>query len=101
MFITNALVVMRTWADAQQLNDTNEDWDSTDEKRTTKPTTGEIMRTAAHSFFVALADYLKSAVAVDQQDRLSEELEFHTWRRIVTNNWTMTENVCSKSPIFE
>jgi hypothetical protein len=76
MFLTNVLVVMRTWADSQQI-DQNDDWDA-EETISTNST---------------IADYLQSAATSGQSDRMSADVEFDMWKRIVTNKWTMNEKV--------
>jgi hypothetical protein len=92
MFLTNALVVMRTWADSKQqlkVPDENEDWDAEE----TTPTIGEKMKTSGHYLFLAIVDYLQASVSTKQADRMSADTEFDMWKRIVTNKWTMDEKV--------
>ncbi|CAF0732270.1 unnamed protein product [Adineta ricciae] len=97
MFLTNVLVVMRTWADSQQYTTKikqNEDWDA-EEVTTTTTTHAPIidkMKQSGHYLFLAIVDYLQSAVTMPEQiDRMSSEVEFDMWKRIVTNKWTMNE----------
>jgi hypothetical protein len=95
MFLTNALVVMRTWADSQQsmkITNENEDWD-VEETSSTYSTIGEKMKTSAHYLFLAIVDYLQAAVTSKQSDRMSVDTEFDMWKRIITNKWTMNEKV--------
>jgi hypothetical protein len=95
MFLTNALVVMRTWADNQQqiiTTDQNEDWD-TEEITSTNSTIGDKMKTSAHHLFLSIVDYLQSSVNSNQSDRMSSDVEFDMWKRIVTNKWTINEKV--------
>ena len=95
MFLTNALVVMRTWSEVQQkilTNNENEDWD-TEEISTMNSTNDDKMKTSAHYLFINIVDYLQSAVRSEQSDRMSVDVEFDMWKRIVTNKWTMNENV--------
>jgi hypothetical protein len=99
MFLTNVLVVMRTCADSQQqilTADQKEDWDA-DETSSTHSTISDKMKLSAHYLFVAIVDYLQSAVRSGQSDRMSTDAEFDTWKRIITNRWTITEKVYSKS----
>ena len=88
MFLTNVLVVMRTWADSQQqfLN-TNpyEDWDA-ETTIPTHPTIADKMKTSAYDLFLTIVDYLQS-------DRMSADVQFDMWKRIVTNEWTINEKV--------
>lgn len=95
MFLTNALVVMRTWADSQQQiisTDQTEDWDA-EETPTTNSTIGDKMKISAHYLFINIVDYLQAAVASKQSDRMSVDIEFDMWKRIVTNKWAMNEKV--------
>jgi hypothetical protein len=95
MFLTNALVVIRTWANSQQQNLTteqNEDWDA-EEITSTNSTVGDKMRTSAHYLFITIVDYLQLAVTLEGLDRMSVDVEFDMWKRIVTNKWTMNEKV--------
>jgi hypothetical protein len=101
MFLTNALVVMRTWADSQQQiikTNENEDWD-TEETNPTNLTIGDKMKTSAHYLFLTIVDYLQASVSSRQSDRMSADVEFDMWKRIVTNKWTMNEKVLSKTMI--
>jgi hypothetical protein len=95
MFLTNTLVVMRTWADSQlqvlTINQ-NEDWD-TEETTPTNSPIADKMKTSAHYLFISIADYLQSAVSATGLDRMSVDVEFDMWKRIVTNKWTMNEKV--------
>ncbi|CAF1003915.1 unnamed protein product [Adineta steineri] len=93
MFLTNALVVMRTWADSQQQIvkiDENEDWDA-EEIPSTNSTIAEKMKASAHYLFISIVDYLQSAAKSGQTDRMPTDVEFDMWKRIVTNKWTMNE----------
>jgi hypothetical protein len=94
MFLTNVLVVMRTWADSQQIDqsDENEDWDA-EETTSTNSTIADKMKTSAYYLFITIADYLQSAATSEQSDRMSADVEFDMWKRIVTNKWTMNEKV--------
>lgn len=95
MFLTNVLVVMRTWADHQQqpaLTSQNEDWDA-EEITIPNSTTVDKMKTSAHALFINIVDYLQSAVSSGELDRMSADVEFDMWKRIVTNRWAMTEKV--------
>ncbi len=95
MFLTNALVVMRTWANSQQAMSTtveHEDWDA-EESTSTSSTIGETMKTSAQHLFLAMVDYLQAAVGTGQLNRMSTDVEFDMWKRIVTNKWTMNEKV--------
>lgn len=95
MFLTNTLVVMRTWADSQQqilTNNQPEDWDA-EETITTNTTIGDKMKTSAHYLFINIVHYLQSAVLSKQSDRMSVDVEFDMWKRILTNKWTMNEKV--------
>ena len=85
MFLTNVLVVMRTWADSQQYTtkiNQNEDWDA--EEVTTTTTHAPIidkMKQSGHYLFLAIVDYLQSAVTMPEQiDRMSSEVEFDMWK---------------------
>lgn len=97
MFLTNVLVVMRTWADSQQYAtkiDQNEDWDAEEVTTTTYLPVMDKMKQSGHYLFLAIVDYLQSAVTMsDQVERMSSEVEFDMWKRIVTNKWTMNEKV--------
>jgi len=91
MFLTNALVVMRTWADKQQQIisiDQNEDWNTEETS-----TIGDKMRISSHYLFTTIIDYLQSAVTSKESDRMSSDVEFDMWKRIITNKWTMNEKV--------
>jgi hypothetical protein len=95
MFLTNALVVMRTWADSQQqikITAEMEDWD-VDERKASHSTMGDQMKINAHYLFITIVDYLQAAVTSKQADRMSADVEFDMWKRIVTNKWTMNEKV--------
>lgn len=97
MFLTNALVVMRTWAENQQqqesiANTPIEDWDI-DEIPTTNTTVADKMKASAHYLFINIADYLQSAVKPEQSDQMTSDAAFDMWKRIVTNKWTMNEKV--------
>lgn len=96
MFLTNALVVMRTWADNPlQMKisirtddiEEEEDWDREDSP-TVQSTIAEKMRQAAQHLFFSIVDYL-------QTDPMSNDGEFEMWKRILTNKWTMNEKVPS------
>ena len=61
MFLTNVLVVMRTWSDNQQrtlIVDENEDWD-VDDIRTTNSILADQMKTSAHYLFINIVNYLQ------------------------------------------
>ncbi|UJR26728.1 hypothetical protein I4U23_008043 [Adineta vaga] len=93
MFLTNVLVVMRTWADSHQYItkiDLHEDWDAEETSISNSPITDK-MKASAHYLFLAIVDYLQSAVMTEQPDRMSKDAEFDMWKRIVTNKWTMNE----------
>ncbi|CAF3402899.1 unnamed protein product [Rotaria socialis] len=93
MFLTNALVVMRTWAEHQPqtvANDQNEDWDA-DETSATNVTIEDTVKKSAHYLFINIVDYLQSAVRSGQPDRMTVDVEFDMWKCIVTNKWTMNE----------
>lgn len=97
MFLTNALVVMRTWAENQQqqesiANTPIEDWDI-DEIPTTNTRVADKMKASAHYLFINIADYLQSAVKPEQSDQMTSDAAFDMWKRIVTNKWTMNEKV--------
>ncbi|CAF3398844.1 unnamed protein product [Rotaria sp. Silwood1] len=92
MFLTNTLVVMRTWADNQKQTirtDQFEDWDT--EETPTTNSTSDKMKVSAHYLFINIVDYLQSAVKSGQSDRMTADVEFDMWKRIVTNKWTMNE----------
>jgi len=95
MFLTNALVVMRTWADNQQQQqqiiptDQNEDWNIEE----IISTNGDKMKTSSHYLFTTIVDYLQSAITSKESDRMSADVEFDMWKRILTNKWTMNEKV--------
>ena len=95
MFLTNVLVVMRTWSESQQKTITtnqNEDWNA-EYISTLNPTNDDKMKISAHYLFINIVDYLQSAVRSEQSDRISVDVEFDMWKRIVTNKWTMNEKV--------
>ena len=95
MFLTNVLVVMRTWAASQQqLLDANahEDWDA-DETATRPVVVGDTMQATAHHLFLSVVDYLHYATTCDPSERMPAEMAFDMWKRMVTNQWTMNEKV--------
>jgi hypothetical protein len=95
MFLTNALVVMRTWANSQQqlkISDEHEDWD-VDETISTHSTIGEKMKRSAHYLFLVIIDYLQVSATSKQSDRMSTDTEFDMWKGIVINQWTINEKV--------
>ena len=103
MFLTNTLVVMRTWADSQLqvlAVDQNEDWDKEESTPTSSPIADK-MKTSAHYLFISIADYLQSAVSATGLDRMSVDVEFDMWKRIVTNKWTMNEKVELNNSIIQ
>ena len=95
MFLTNVLVVMRTWADSQQQIvkiDQNEDWDAEETTSSSSPI-AEKMKASAHYLFISIVDCLQLAVKSGQTDRMLTDVEFDMWKRIVTNKWTINEKV--------
>ena len=95
MFLTNTLVVMRTCADSPiqaKQSTQNEDWDI-EESASVHLTLADQMKTAGYYFFLSIVDYLQSASRSKQADRMSHEMEFEMWKRVVTNKWTINEKV--------
>lgn len=92
MFLTNVLVVMRTWADnppqikvlSQEQNE-EEDWDKEDSS-SVQSTLAEKMKNSSQHLFFSIIDYLQS-------DSMLTDEQFDMWKRILTNKWTMNEKV--------
>jgi len=92
MFLTNVLVVMRTWADnppqikiQQQVNDEEEDWDKED-SCSNQSSLAEKMKNSSQHLFFSIIDYLQS-------NSMSTEEQFDVWKRIMANKWTINEKV--------
>lgn len=99
MFLTNTLVVMRTWADSSvqvKHPSADEDWDI-EESPSTRLTIADQMKSSAYYFFLSIVDYLQAAVRSKSSDRMSTDTEFEMWKRVVTNKWTRNEKVKEKS----
>ena len=91
MFLTNILVVMRTWSDNYQqinLNIQDEDWDNDNNNNNTIIV--DNMKISTHYLFITIVDYLQS-------EHMTTDVEFDMWKRIITNKWTMNEKVLSKN----
>lgn len=92
MFLTNVLIVMRSWTyHGLHLDQSTgvEDWDL-DETSNPASAVSDRMQTAAFHLFAAMVNYLQSS---KQSDLISTEMEFDMWKRIVTHPWTMNEKV--------
>jgi len=90
MFLTNVLIVMRSWTTqvAHLNNSTDEEnWDVDDES-TQRSTIDERMENSAFHLFVAMIDYLRWS---KETNSMSVEVEFDMWKRIVTHRWTINE----------
>lgn len=92
MFLTNVLVVMRTWADnppqikiQQRVNDEEEDWDKED-SCSNQSSLAEKMKNSSQHLFFSIIDYLQS-------NSMSTEEQFDVWKRIMANKWTINEKV--------
>ena len=95
MFLTNVLIVMKTWSQSQQRMDlsfNDEDWDR-DENLTKISTNADRMKSTGYQLFLAIVDYMKKPTTVELPDRMSHDMEFDLWKRIVTNPWTINEKV--------
>lgn len=95
MFLTNVLVVMRTWADSQlpiRTPDQEEDWDA-EENGTSASPIAEKMKASAQCLFLAIVDYLQAAAQAEGSDGMSTDVEVDMWKRMVANKWTMDEKV--------
>jgi hypothetical protein len=92
MFITNVLIVMRSWAN-NQLSSTNDNGDNHVDP-SNESIVNDRMRTSAHHLFVAIVTYLQTSTQLESTERMSIEIEFDMWKRVITNQWTMNEQVC-------
>lgn len=96
MFLTNVLIVMRSWTNhVVKLNTSidEENWDVNGDSTQRSSTIDDRMENSAFHLFVAMIDYLRWS---KETNSMSVEVEFDIWKRIVTHRWTINEKVSIK-----